>query len=89
MESLRHECHQRGKQLPYRLFERYDLSDDAGRPTYQALAAEFGITTATATNYLAAMRRRLRQIVLERIRDTTSTDREFRHEVRALLGIEV
>lgn len=88
LDDLRRECREVGKQLPYRVFERYDLHDDGEKPTYETLARECGITAITATNYLAAMRRRLRQLVLERVRQTTATGKEFRCEARALLGIE-
>jgi RNA polymerase sigma factor (sigma-70 family) len=88
LEDLKRDCHQRGKQLPYRVFERYDLDESGEKTTYESLAAEFGISAATCTNYLAAMRRLLRQLVLERIRDTSAGDREFRSEARAVLGIE-
>jgi len=88
LEDLRRDCHERGKQLQYRVFERYDLDDSGEKITYESLAVEFGISAATCTNYLAAMRRLLRQLVLERIRDTTASDREFRSEARAVLGIE-
>ncbi|MBZ5590974.1 MAG: sigma-70 family RNA polymerase sigma factor [Acidobacteriia bacterium] len=88
LDDLQRESHERGKQLSYRLFERYDLRDDGEKLTYEMLALEFGITATAVTNHLAAMRRRLRQLVLERIRETTATDKEFRNEVRAVLGIE-
>ena len=38
------------------------------------------------TNYLAAMRRRFREIVLDALREVTATEQEFRAEARALLG---
>jgi len=38
------------------------------------------------TNHLAAMRRQFRRIVLERLRDLTTTDEEFEAEARRLLG---
>lgn len=88
LDDLRRESEEHGKQLQYHVFERYDLREEAGKLTYEALAREFGITTAAATNYLAAMRRRLRQLVLERIRETTATSDEFRTDVRSVLGIE-
>ena len=75
--------------LRFRVFERYDLNDSGSVPTYAALAAEFGVTTASITNYLAAMRRELRKAVLHRLRELTVTEREFRSEARAVLGIEV
>lgn len=75
--------------LRFRVFERYDLNDSGKRPTYGELAIEFGVTTASITNYLAAMRRDLRKAVLNRLRELTATEREFRSEARAILGVEV
>jgi RNA polymerase sigma factor (sigma-70 family) len=89
LDDLRHECRERGNDLQYRVFERYDLRDDGEKPTYETLAREFGITATTVTNYIASMRRRLRHLVLERIRETTATGKDFRSEVRLVLGIEV
>lgn len=89
VDELRRDCDQRGKQIAYRVFESYDLCEDGGKPTYDGLAAELGISTAAVTNHLAAMRRALRQRVLERIREATATEREYKSEVRAVLGIEV
>jgi RNA polymerase sigma factor (sigma-70 family) len=89
LEDLRRECQERGNDLQYRVFERYDLHDDGEKPTYETLVHEFGITAMVATNYLSSMRRRLRHLVLERIRETTATGKDFRSEVRLVLGIEV
>jgi len=89
VDDLKRTCEQRGKQIAYRVFESYDLREDGGKRTYASLAAELGVSTATVTNHLAAMRRALRQLVLERIRETTATEREYKSEIRAVLGIEV
>jgi RNA polymerase sigma factor (sigma-70 family) len=75
--------------IRFHVFEKYDLSDAGARPTYLQLAREFGITPETVTNYLAAMRRDFRAAVLNRLRDLTATEREFRCEARNILGIEV
>ena len=40
------------------------------------------------TNYLALARREFRRIVLEKLRELTATDDEFRREARALLGVD-
>ncbi len=88
VEDLKRQCDQNGKQTQYRIFERYDLAEDGDKPAYERLAAEFGISAATVTNHLAAMRRALRERVLARIRETTATEREYRGEVRAVLGID-
>lgn len=88
LDDLRRECLERGNDLQYRVFERYDLHDDAEQPTYETLACEFDITGTAVTNYLAATRRRLRHFVLERIRETTAAGKDFRAEARLVLGIE-
>jgi RNA polymerase sigma-70 factor (ECF subfamily) len=69
------------------IFERYDLTDPAQRPSYSALAAELHLKVTDVTNHLAAVRRELREIVLETLRELTASDEEFRAEARALLGI--
>jgi len=89
LDDLRRECQERGNELQYRVFERYDLHDDGEKATYETLACEFQITGMAATNYLASMRRRLRHLVLERIRESTATGKDFRSEVRLILGLEV
>lgn len=77
-----------GRTAHWALFERYDLEgpDAAERPTYGALAAELGLTTVQVTNYLAAMRRDLRRLVLTELRAATGSEAEYRAEARALLG---
>ena len=71
----------------FALFEVYDL-DDSARVSYRELGARFGMSETTVTNRLAAMRRRFREHVLDVLRDATASDREFRAEVRALLGVD-
>jgi RNA polymerase sigma factor (sigma-70 family) len=76
-----------GRETMFMVFERYDLADEgAERPTYAALAADLGLTATTVTNHLAAMRRQLRRVVLDRLRDLTTSDDEFEAEARRLLG---
>ncbi len=87
--ALRQRCESEGRQLQFRVFERYDLNAGEDRITYDQLAREFCIAPTAITNYLAAMRRDLRRIVLENLRQITSGEREFRREARALLGIEI
>ncbi len=88
VERLREECEQRGRDLPYRIFERYELESDPDQPlTYAALAEEFHIPSTQVTNFLAFARREFRRIVLEKLREITSSDREFRDEARTLLGV--
>lgn len=88
LERLRAECATLGKQVAWRLYERYDLTDspDDARPTYASLAAEFGEPVTQVTNHLAWARRRMREHALETVRALTGDEAEFRDEVRALTG---
>lgn len=90
-DRLREECAAAGKGVAWTLFERYDLTDapDEARPTYATLAAEVGEPVTQVTNHLAWARRRMREHVLATVRSLTGDEREYRDEVRALLGIEV
>ena len=87
VESFRQRCEESGRPLHFQLFERYDLSDDNREVSYASLAADFGLDPATVNNYLAAARRDFRRIVLEKLREITATDEEFRTEARSLLGV--
>lgn len=90
VEELRRRCENTGKEIQFQLFERYDLADDgAENLSYAVLAQEFGLDTTTVTNYLAAARRDFRRIVIEKLREITATEEEFRNEARSLLGVEV
>jgi RNA polymerase sigma factor (sigma-70 family) len=89
VDVLRERCERSGKELHFSLFRRYDLegSDAARRPTYAELAEEFGVSAVQVTNYLAAVRREFRTIVLERLRELSGSEAEFRAEARELLGV--
>lgn len=90
VETLRRRYAESGKEIQFQLFERYDLADDgAQNVSYASLAEEFGLPSATVNNYLAAARRAFRRIVLEKLREITATEEEFRNEARALLGVEL
>ena len=88
VEKLREECTLRGKDLPFRLFERYELDRDPDeKMTYEKLAEELHIPVTQVTNFLAFARREFRRIVLEKLREITASDREFREEAKRLLGV--
>jgi DNA-directed RNA polymerase specialized sigma24 family protein len=88
VEALRKQCEENGRTIHYRLFERYDLSDDATL-SYATLGRDFGLDAITVNNYLAAARRDFRRIVIDKLREITATEEEFRNEARSLLGVEV
>lgn len=71
----------------FAVFEAYDLAEDS-RPSYRELGARLGMTETAVTNRLAAMRRRFREAVLAVLREATASEREYRAEVRAVLGVD-
>ena len=76
-----------GRPVMFEVFARYDLLDDTEtRPTYAQIARELGLTAATVTNHLAAMRRQFRTIILDRLRELTSSEEEWQAEAAKLLG---
>jgi len=85
VDAFRQRCEESGRGVHFQLFERYDLSDD--EVSYTSLAKDFGLDTATVNNYLAAARRDFRRVVLEKLREITATDEEFRTEAHSLLGV--
>ena len=85
--DLRSSAQASGRDTMFRVFELYDLVEPTGaRPTYAELGRRLGLTPTTVTNHLAAMRRQLRQHVLDRLRDLTASDDEFRAEAQRLFG---
>jgi RNA polymerase sigma factor (sigma-70 family) len=91
VDDLRRQCAGSGKELHFKLFERYDLDgpDAAVKLSYASLAEEFGLPQTQVTNYLAFARRLFRRLVLERLRATTGSEDEFRDEVWRLFGGDV
>lgn len=85
VDRLRERCEEEGKRKHFAVFEAYDLDDDRG-VSYRELAVRFDIPETQVTNYLAAMRRRFRETVLDALREVTATESELRAEARALLG---
>jgi hypothetical protein len=90
IETLRRRYDENGRSVSFQLFECYDLADDdsEAKPSYASLAKKFALDSSAVNNYLAATRRDFRKVVLEKLREITATEEEFRREARALLGVE-
>jgi DNA-directed RNA polymerase specialized sigma24 family protein len=88
VERLESRCSSTGKEICFRLFERYDLDGtaSAGKLTYTDLSAEFSLPVTQVTNHLAFARREFRAIVLQRLRELCGSEEEFREDVREILG---
>ncbi len=90
LARLRERCQQAGRETAFAVFQSYDIDEPGaeGRPTYAALAARHGLPVTQVTNYLARLRRELRGLLLERLRELTVSEAEYRSEARALFGVE-
>lgn len=84
LEDLRKDCESCGKQVPFQLFERYDLDAES---SYAQLAEEFGLPVTAVTNHLAWSRREFRKRLLARLREITGGDEEYRADAKVLLGV--
>jgi RNA polymerase sigma factor (sigma-70 family) len=90
IEDLRAFYHAAGKSVYFDVFARYDLEDPGAgeRPTYRQIAEACDLPVTQVTNYLAHARRELRRIVLDRLREISGTEAEFREEAHDLLGMD-
>lgn len=86
--ETRRRCRASGREQALALFERCDLADlaDADRPSYAALATEFGVSVTQVTNLLTAARREFRSAMADVLRARTASDAEFEEEAARLLG---
>lgn len=75
--------------LQFQIFKRYDIErGSAEKVTYEDLARTFGVSAATVTNHLHAMRTKVRLALLDRLRTITASEEEFLEETQALLGVK-
>ena len=77
----------RNKPTHAELFRRFHMTDDA--PTYDAVAAELGISTTDVTNWLHVARREFKRVALELLRELTASPEEFADEALHAFGIQV
>jgi RNA polymerase sigma-70 factor (ECF subfamily) len=88
VEQLRLHCESAGKLVHFELFAGYDLDDHQPKPSYASLAAKFNLSVTDVTNYLAFARREFRRCVLQKLREMTGSEEEFRREAQSLLGVQ-
>jgi len=85
--ALERECREAGQEHAWRIFAARDLdAPPEGRPSYEELARRHRVGVTDVTNLLFRTRKRLRELVLMRVRDTVTDDKEAEAEVRELFG---
>jgi DNA-directed RNA polymerase specialized sigma24 family protein len=90
VEALKAHATSQGHEVRFQIFSRADLEpvEGAPRPTYRELADEFQVPITQVTNHLAWARREFGRLVLERLREVTGSDAEYREEARELFGMD-
>ncbi len=81
VDALKQELAEGGRDVVFRVFERYELNPTPDAPTYAAIAAEFRVNETDVTNWLASCRKRLRALIEERIRDTLDSESDLATEL--------
>jgi RNA polymerase sigma-70 factor (ECF subfamily) len=83
--EMRREYQEAGQGAHFELFAARDVRPPEGaEASYEALARRFGVAVTDVTNILYRARKRLRELVLMRVRDTVSSDEEAEAEMREL-----
>ncbi len=75
-----------GKHDSFRIFQRYDLGESPGTPSYEDLAAEFGMSAHMVKHSLGAVRAGYRAAVTEILRGTVENAELLEQEIRDLFG---
>jgi RNA polymerase sigma factor (sigma-70 family) len=75
----------RGQERDWRVFEAAVLAEDP-RPRSDEVAERFGVKTTDVTNYLHAVRKRLRQALREILLESLADPRDLDDEWRSVLG---
>jgi DNA-directed RNA polymerase specialized sigma24 family protein len=87
VSALRDELDASGKELQFRVFDRYELNPPPdGAPSYAALAREFSVKETDVSNFLMACRKRLRELIVLRIRDYVTSEAEVASELLRLFA---
>ena len=90
LEGFKKSCEEQNKIVQFRIFEKYDIEREPEmKISYAELAAEFGLSVTTVTNYLAFARREFRKTVLSQLEETSGSAEEYQSDARRLFGANV
>jgi len=89
VERLRAQASSRDRASAFSAWELYDLSEGEDRPSYSAIALELRTNVTNVTNWIAAMRRDFRSILISTLRELTASEREFEAEASILFGMKM
>jgi DNA-directed RNA polymerase specialized sigma24 family protein len=85
--ALRGELEASGKELSFRVFDRYELNPPpGGPPSYADLSRDYSLKETDVSNVLHACRKRLRELIVLRIRDYVSSEADVASEILRLFA---
>ena len=84
-EDLEKELLGSDKEAYFRVFERYEKAGtETKAPTYADVAKELGLRSSDVSNYLTWCRNRLKELLLYRVREYVTDDKEANSEILRL-----
>ncbi len=85
VSALQDELAGSGKELVFRVFDRYELNPPPeGAPSYAELSREFSVKETDVSNHLTTCRKRLRELIVLRIREYVTSEGEVASELLRL-----
>ena len=73
--------------VAFQVFDRYELNPPpGGAPSYAELSGEFSLKESDVSNHLVVCRKRLRELVVERLRGLVSSEAEVAAELLRLFS---
>lgn len=79
--------HLQGRALQFQVFEAYDAKGSGEKPTYQTLAARFGMKESDIANYLFAVRHAIRSEIRAELAAMTGGPEELEEEWHAFFQL--
>jgi RNA polymerase sigma-70 factor (ECF subfamily) len=86
LERVRERCLSGPRAVAFKVYEEYELTAEATRPTYAELAKRFGLTEGQITAQLHAIRGEIRADIRRELARLTSDDQELAREWNDLFG---
>ena len=86
VNTIRERLKKDGKEIPFQVFEMYDLDKSKDNPTYKKIAGELGIKETDVHNHLGMVREEVRREIRKELFDTVATESEMEEEWRELFG---
>lgn len=86
LQALRGEFESAGKRSEYETLQAFLAAGGETAPSYAEVARRLGVAEADVTSRIHRLRRRYRDLILERLRASTETEEQALEELRDLFA---